>query len=426
MNQHSLFVGIDLSQKKMDISSVFFSGEQAGKPQSYANHLDGAESMSKYLISLLETHKLTRLVVGMEATDLYWCHIYNFLLDNTLLKPFLTFNGNENPQVYVFNPKLIHNFKRIFNEQSKNDKVDSLMIAQRLRFGNLPKNHFADQLYEGLKRLTRYRFHLMDTLCREKNYFLKFLFLKFSSYSQDNPFSDPFGASAGSIAIDFFSVDEIANKPIEELSAFLIKKGKNRFKNPEKIADEIKKLARNSYRLKPSLNEPVNLVLENSLTTIRTLESQVKKMDKAIELELNKIQQPLTSIKGIGSVLAAGIIAEIGNVSNFSNESKLAKYIGLAWKDNQSGSFTAEDTISVKASNKYLKYYMVEAANSLKNHNHIYKTYYLKKLDEVPKHKHKRALVLTARKFTRLVYALLSKNQLFSENYESSKEQKEN
>lgn len=67
----------------------------------------------------------------------------------------------------------------------------------------------------------------------------------------------------------------------------------------------------------------------------------------------------------------------------------------------------------IKAANTYLRYYLIEAANSLRTHNNEYKAYYKRKYKEVKKHQHKRALVLTARKLVRLVYALLSKQQLY-------------
>ncbi|MCC4085871.1 IS110 family transposase, partial [Enterococcus faecalis] len=40
--------------------------------------------------------------------------------------------------------------------------------------------------------------------------------------------------------------------------------------------------------------------------------------------------------------------------------------------------------------------------------------FYSKKFKETPKHQHKRALVLTARKFTRLVDMLLRNHQLYA------------
>ncbi|HCD72576.1 MAG TPA: IS110 family transposase, partial [Thermovirga lienii] len=63
--------------------------------------------------------------------------------------------------------------------------------------------------------------------------------------------------------------------------------------------------------------------------------------------------------------------------------------------------------------NKYLRNCLVMAANSLRVNNEEYKAYYQTKRQEELKHQHKRALVLTARKFVRLVFALLSKGQIY-------------
>jgi len=58
---------------------------------------------------------------------------------------------------------------------------------------------------------------------------------------------------------EFYSLDEIAQMPLDELALFVAKAGKNRSPNPEKIAEEIKKAARESYRLKPDLADSVHL-----------------------------------------------------------------------------------------------------------------------------------------------------------------------
>src|SRR5699024_4122421 len=52
--------------------------------------------------------------------------------------------------------------------------------------------------------------------------------------------------------------------------------------------------------------------------------------------------------------------------------------------------------------------------NSVRRHVPEYKYYYAKKYQEVPKHQHKRALALTARKLVRLVDALLRNNQIYT------------
>src|SRR5690625_3903148 len=126
------------------------------------------------------------------------------------------------------------------------------------------------------------------------------------------------------------------------------------------------------------------------------------------------IPQTLQSVPGIGPVSTAGIIAEIGQIERFESEEKIAKYAGLYWRKHQSGRFTVDDTSLTRNGNQYLRYYLVEAANRVRNEVPEYGDYYAKKYKEVPKHQHKRALVLTARKFVRLVDALLRKNQIYT------------
>ncbi|MCD5406396.1 MAG: IS110 family transposase, partial [Desulfotomaculum sp.] len=48
----------------------------------------------------------------------------------------------------------------------------------------------------------------------------------------------------------------------------------------------------------------------------------------------------------LGDVIAAGIIAEIGDIKRFKRQDSLAKYAGLVWNKYQSGDFESEDTKS--------------------------------------------------------------------------------
>jgi len=149
------------------------------------------------------------------------------------------------------------------------------------------------------------------------------------------------------------------------------------------------------------------------MINIRALKSSLKEVNKAIEKEMKGFSNPLLSVKGIGPVYAAGIFACIGNIKRFSTHDQIAKLAGLVWKRNQSGKFEAEERRLIREADRYLRYYLVEAANSLRVHNEEYRIYYQKKYWEVKKHQHKRTVVLTARKLVRLVFALLSKNQLY-------------
>jgi hypothetical protein len=283
--------------------------------------------------------------------------------------------------------------------------------------GRLPKEYVPDIKYQPLRKLTRFRFHLMQQITREKDFFLANLFLKCSAYSSVKPFGSTFSATSLAVINDFFSVDELAAMPIEELTEFILEKGKAHFSKPGEIVDNLKRVARESYRLKPELAPTVNLILASTFNNIRCYRDQVKLMDQAIAENIKAFKHTLESIPGIGPVYAAGILAEIGDVYRFPNDSALAQFTGLTWPKYQSGKFQAEETRMSHTGNQYLRYYLVEAANSVKRCDATYKAFYEKKYAESSKHHHKRALVLTARKLVRLVWTLLSRQVLYQPGY---------
>ena len=250
-------------------------------------------------------------------------------------------------------------------------------------------------------------------ITREKQRFLNVLFKKYSSMAQEKVFSNTFGATALAIYEEFDSADALAYMDLQELTSFLQEKGKNHFPHPEEVAKAIQKAARSSYRLPRTINDSVNQVLSISISSMKALESQVKSLDKAIAKQMETIPNTLTSVKGIGPVYSAGIIAEIGDINRFSNQAKLAKYAGLAWKQHQSGNYESQNTRLIKTGNRFLKYYLSEAALSLVKCDTEYNRFYHRKYNEVNKYQHKRALALTARKFVRLVFRLLKDNRLY-------------
>lgn len=203
---------------------------------------------------------------------------------------------------------------------------------------------------------------------------------------------------------------------LELLAALIQEKGRGRFKNPEHLAKVIKRSIANSYRLGSMMQDSVDVILAMYADTIKALKKQIQILDKSIQRLCEAIPEIdiLRSIPGIGAVYAAGIVAEIGQINRFDTEAQLAKYAGLYWKRNQSGNWESERTPMTRTGNHYLRYYLVEAANSVKLRESIYGAYYAKKFAEVPKHQHKRALVLTARKFVRLVDVLLRNHQLYT------------
>lgn len=400
-----LFVGMDVSSSDLKVCIMNQEGETLNS-FTVNNNLNGASYLRDQVIALADKHRSKEIQMGLESTSVYSWHPAMFLNEDEELR-------KRNTKVYTINPKLIRKFKEAYVDMDKTDHIDAWIIADRLRFGRLPFTVIMQEQYVALQRLTRMRYHLMHNLTREKQYFLQHLFFKCSAFTTEVE-SSVFGHAMMELLLEKYSLEEIGAMEVSELASYLKEKGKNRFPDPERVANCIQKAVRSSYRLSKCVEDTIDILLGTSIESIRSIQAQIKQLDKAIEKVLDGIPNTLQTIPGIGPVYCAGILAEIGDIARFKDQASLAKYAGLTWSKHQSGKFQAEETNMIRSGNRYLRYYLVEAANSVKRYEPEFRDYYQKKYLEVPKHQHKRALVLTARKLVRLVDALLRNDQIYT------------
>ena len=412
----TLCVGLDIGSRNNYITALDFDSNFLIKMKPVPNAVSGVEKMESMILAVLEANSQFKyLLIAMESTSFYGVHVANYLSTCDRLKPYAV-------KVYCLNPKEVANYKKSFTGLGKNDGLDSFIVADYARTGRIDIDPWRGAQYLALQRLTRQRRHVTEAITREKNYMLNNIFLKFSEFAlldgEESPLGNKFGATAEAILTEYKTTEDIANASLEELVEFVSLHGRGRFSDPDQIAKLLQKAARDSYRLDKTLYEPITTSIACSFNCIRAFEREKKALDKAIAETVNGLNpveyQILKSIPGIGPVYAAGILAEIGTVRCFKSNDALAKYSGIIWKDNQSGEFDSDDTPMIKAGNRYLRYYLVEAAGSVATYCPEYATFYAKKYAEVTKHAHKRALALTARKLIRLIFGLLDKNQLYS------------
>jgi len=66
-----------------------------------------------------------------------------------------------------------------------------------------------------------------------------------------------------------------------------------------------------------------------------------------------------------------------------------------------------------KTGNRYLRYYFIQAANGMRRQIPAYARFYGLKFREATRHKHKRALVLSARKSIGLFVGLLHRKEAY-------------
>jgi transposase len=291
----------------------------------------------------------------------------------------------------------------------KNDDRDAFDIAARIRFGELPDTYVPGDFWQGLRRLTRYRYRLSKALSQEKMRFQAYAFLKASDWKRVKPFANVLGATSAALLTEF-TVAELQEMTHDQLVDLIVRRGRGKFADPTATARLVRQALRTSYPIDPRMDEMVTASLAAMWDHIRYLDRAMKRLDQQIARYIDLIPNPIITIKGLGAVITAGILAEIVDVLRFQEHKHLAQFCGLTWRKRSSAGFVSQNTRLSKVGNVYLRYYFILGANLLRQHNLEYKAYYWRKYQEVSKYQHKRSLVLTARKLVRLVHALLTKN----------------
>jgi transposase len=415
----TLCVGADIHLDKIVLRAVDKAlGHEVLQRFRVTNNLPGAQHAATTIAQTASDLDYACIEIGWESTGMLWIPFHRYLSTEPILQPFEL-------ELVCFNPKLVAKFKDgLVLRSPKNDDRDAFDIAARLRFGELPLSYMPSDFWQGLRRLTRYRFRLSKALSQEKNRFSSYAFLKCSDWKRVKAFSDLFGATSIALLTEF-TVAEVHEMTHDQLVDLIARRGRGRFDDPTATARAVRQALLTSYPITSQMDEMVTAALAAAWDHIRYLKRSMKRLDRLIARYIDSVPNPIITIKGLGAVITAGILAEIVDILRFPDEKHLAQFMGLTWRKQASGAFVSQNTRLTKVGNLYLRYYFVLGANLLRQHNLEYKAYYWRKYQEVPKYQHKRALVLTARKLVRLVHALLTKNQPYVRPQTSVRDQED-
>ena len=382
------YLGIDIAKVNHVASLIDEDGSILVKAIKFTNSNEGLQK----LLDSISSYDSSEIYCAMEATGTYWLSLFSALTDKG-------FN------VSVFNPYQIKSFRGAYsNRKQKNDVIDSIIIANFLNFNGPDQTSLPNDDLLALKNLTRYRSNLVDNISKAKTQVKGILNKVFPEYSDS--FSDVFGEASKQILINCPTPYEIVNFNTRKLANLLKKASKGRH-STDKVR-EIKELAKNSFGIKFT-GDACSFEIKQLVNQIIFLEKQVDDLELKIKSIYSKLDSHLQSIPGIGEALAPVILAEIGDINNFSTPSKLTAFAGIDPSENQSGNKKSTDEKTSKRGSPYLRHAIYQAAFIASNNDPVMRDYYLKKRAE-GKH-HYVALAGVERKILCIVYHVLKEKR---------------
>ena len=165
--------------------------------------------------------------------------------------------------------------------------------------------------------------------------------------------------------------------------------------------------------LQEEWSEIEQIELEIIIEQIRSLKVSIKKLDKAIEGEAEKLEgfNNLLSMSGIGSLSAGVLLSVIGNVKDFATSDKLASYFGIVPRVANSNETVKTGRITKKGS-KTGRTTLVQCSLSAIKQNEYLKKYY----EQVKARRgHGKAKIALARKYLAIIYNTLKNNWVFAD-----------
>ena len=377
-------VGIDIGKNHHEASIVSPEGKQIGRSLRFATTHKGADSLMSFIFKNIGN---SPCVFGMEATGHYWYPIYSFL-------------KAKGYTIYVINPIQSDSLRKMYIRQTKNDSLDSFLIAEVIRFGQFGTTSMADENILAMRQLCRYRDSVISSRTEIKLRIGTIMEQIFPEYEKQ--FSSLWVSTSMGILEKYLTPENIENAPIDELFEIIKDKSHNRLTKAKAIS--IKEAAADTFGIKIA-QDAFSFQLKQLIDRMNFLDKQIEALDIEIMKYYEQFDCYLHTIPGIGMIATATILAEIGDIHRFKSSSALVAFAGIDPTVRQSGEFNSTHNHMSKRGSPYLRHAIFLAATTCSFHNSPLNAYYKKKRDQ-GKH-HLTATRAVARKLTTVIYAVL-------------------
>ena len=327
-------VGIDIGKNHHEASIVSPEGKQIGRSLRFATTHKGADSLMSFIFKNIGN---SPCVFGMEATGHYWYPIYSFL-------------KAKGYTICVINPIQSDSLRKMYIRQTKNDSIDSFLIAEVIRFGQFGTTSMADENILAMRQLCRYRDSVISSRTEIKLRIGTIMEQIFPEYEKQ--FSSLWMSTSMGILEKYLTPENIENAPIDELFEIIKDKSHNRLTKAKAIS--IKEAAADTFGIKIA-QDAFSFQLKQLIDRMNFLDKQIEALDIEIMKYYEQFDCYLHTIPGIGMIATATILAEIGDIHRFKTSSALVAFAGIDPMPNQSGDKNVRSNKSSKRGSPYLR-----------------------------------------------------------------------
>jgi transposase len=247
--------------------------------------------------------------------------------------------------------------------QASTDQLDLLGIATMLLNRRANCNPAQSGVYRNLRTIVRHRRKVVKMKTEVRNRIHTVVDQLFPGFLNEKKSSiTPFSPSSLYLMEDRFSAHQIRRRRRSTLISRLKQQGT---KNPEETATRLQTYAGQVLEPADEYKATLQVSLTSHVNHLRCLIDSSEQLKKEMAVLLGQTSGAfLTSVKGIGIVLASGVTAEIGDPASQKSANNLVSYAGVVPRVKQSGGIEGQPRIShvSKRSNHILKDQVVQSA----------------------------------------------------------------
>jgi transposase len=385
-----LFIGIDVASKKHDVTIISEYGEVLSDAFTIENSAYGFKQLHTEISSHMEQNDCIH--IGLEETGIYSSNIRDFLYS-------LDF------KVYMINPILTYHSRMAHSlRNTKTDKVDCLAICRYIMHNHMHLKPYISTLYttSELKSLSRLRIDKLKLISKSKMEFTRLLQIIFPEFSK---YFDQHSQWALELFTLYPTPAKIARMHLDTLVNIIRIHG-----DRHASATLIKSLAKTTIGNTSISNE---ILIDSIIEDIKHFKKQIDRIDEHLDLLMDGFEF-LTSIPGVGNVIGATILGEIGDINRFQTAAQLLAFAGLDPSVHESGDFKSKKCRISKRGSKYLRTAIFTATRVAcvgRTRDNQFRRKYDRKMAE-GKH-HNSAICNVSKNMINTVFALLKTKETF-------------